>query len=200
MESTKCENNTIEHNKQALSLIIKEFRKLIDLYKFRTDKKTLKILRNTLRKYEKIACDEKEGDIEYLKRMLITLKNLKNTYFNRNKYYDYRVKYFVTDETIKYLFEDGDEDYNIYKINQQYQSFSNKTLLPLNEYLKKIRPELIRLLTNDHEVEPDVNLVFRSRTNSNDEFNMFIKTKSANIDEILNQLIKKKDLTNIGFF
>ena len=88
----------------------------------------------------------------------------------------------------------------IYKINQQYQSFSNKTLLPLNEYLKKIRPELIKLLTNDHEIEPDVNLVFRSRTNSNDEFNMFIKTKSANIDEILNQLIKKKDLTNIGFF
>ena len=97
MESTKCENNTIEHNKQALSLIIKEFRKLIDSYKFRTDKKTLKILRNPLRKYEKIACDEKEGDIEYLKRMLITLKNLKNTYFNRNKYYDYRVKYYIQD-------------------------------------------------------------------------------------------------------
>ena len=42
MESTKCENNTIEHNKQALNSIIKEFRKLIDTYKFRTDKKTFK--------------------------------------------------------------------------------------------------------------------------------------------------------------
>ena len=43
MEPTKCENNTIDHNKQALHSIIKEFRKLIDTYKFRTDKKLLKI-------------------------------------------------------------------------------------------------------------------------------------------------------------
>ena len=40
MESIKCENNTIEHNKHVLNLIIKEFRELIDLYRFRTDKKT----------------------------------------------------------------------------------------------------------------------------------------------------------------
>ena len=33
--------STIEQNKHVLNLIIKEFRELIDLYKFRTDKKTL---------------------------------------------------------------------------------------------------------------------------------------------------------------
>ena len=41
MESTKCENKTIEHNKHVLNLIIKEFRELIGLYRFKTDKKKL---------------------------------------------------------------------------------------------------------------------------------------------------------------
>ena len=44
MESTKCENNTIELNKHVLNLIIKESRELIDLYRFRIDKRTLKTL------------------------------------------------------------------------------------------------------------------------------------------------------------
>ena len=44
---------------------MKEFRELIDLYRFRTDKKTLKILRKAIRKREKIVYDEKEDDIEY---------------------------------------------------------------------------------------------------------------------------------------
>ena len=42
MESTKCDNNTTEHNKHVLNLIIKELRELIDLYRFRTDKKNSK--------------------------------------------------------------------------------------------------------------------------------------------------------------
>ena len=42
MESTKCENNTVERNKHVLNLIIKEFRELIGLYRFKTDKKTCK--------------------------------------------------------------------------------------------------------------------------------------------------------------
>ena len=42
MESTKCENNTIEHNKHVLNLIIKEFRVLIGLCRFKTDKKNCK--------------------------------------------------------------------------------------------------------------------------------------------------------------
>ena len=39
MESTKCEKNTNEHNKQVLNLIIKEFRELVGLYRFKTHKK-----------------------------------------------------------------------------------------------------------------------------------------------------------------
>ena len=111
--------STIEQNKHVLNLIIKEFRELIDLYRFRTDKKTLKILRKALRKREKIVYDEKEDDIEYLKDNIDELKGLKNNYFNKNKY-DYRAKYLGTDQTIKYLFESVDEEYNIYEINQQY--------------------------------------------------------------------------------
>ena len=83
MELTKCENNTIEHNKHVLNLIIKEFRELIDLYRFRTDKKTLKIFRKALRKREKSIYDEKEDDIEYLKDNIDKLKGLKNNYFDR---------------------------------------------------------------------------------------------------------------------
>ena len=60
--------------------------------------------------------DEEEDDIEYIKDNINELKNLKNTYFDRNKYHDYRAKYLGTDETIKYLFEDDEEDYNIYEI------------------------------------------------------------------------------------
>ena len=79
-------------------------------------KKAVKILRKPLTKREKIVCDEKEDDIEYLKDIINEL----NTYFNKNKYHDYKAKYLGTDETIIYLFENPDEDYNMYKINQQY--------------------------------------------------------------------------------
>ena len=200
MESTKCENNTIEHNKQVLNLIIKEFRELIGLYWFKTDKKTLKILRKAIRNREKIVYDEEEDDTEYIKDNINELNNLKNTYFDRNKYNGYRTKYLGTDETIKYLFEDDDEDYNIYKINQQYLSFSKETLLPLDEYLEKIRPGLINLMTKVHEVELIANLVVGSKNNPNNECNVFIKTKPADIDEILDQLIEKhENLKNINF-
>ena len=57
-------------------------------------------------------------------------------------------------------------------------------LLPLDEYLKKIRPGLINLITKNHEVELNVNLVFRSKTNPKNECNIFITSKSANIDEV----------------
>ena len=200
MESTKCENNTIEHSKYILNLIIKGFKEFIDLYRFSTDEKALKFLRKALRKREKIVCDEKEDNIEYLKDNFNELKDLKNTYFNKNKYHDCRVKYFDTDETIRYLLEDDDEDYNIYKKNQQHQSFISKALLPLDEYLKKIRPELIKLMIKNYKAELNVNLVFGSKTNSNDECNVFIKTKSTDIGEIFDQLIgKHEDLTNINF-
>ena len=129
------------------------------------------MFRKAIKNREKIVYDEEQDDIEYIKDNINKLKNLKNTYFDRNKYHGYRAKYLGTDETIKYLFEDYEKDYNIYEINQQYQSFSNKTLLPLDEYLKKIRPGLINLITKNHEVELNVNLVFRSKTNPNNECN-----------------------------
>ena len=110
-------------------------------------KKTLKILRKALGKREKIVYDEKEDDIEYLKDNIDELKGLKNSYFNKNKYHDYRAKYLGTDETIKYLFENDDEDYNIYEIN----------------YLM-IRPELIKLITKNHEDELNANVVVGSKT------------------------------------
>ena len=162
-------------------------------------KNTLRIFRRALKKREKIVYDEKEDDIEYLKDNINELKGLKNNYFNKYKYHDHKVKYLGTDETIRYLFEHDDEDYNIYKVNEQYQSFSNKILLLLNKYIEKIRPELIKLMTKDHEVELNANLVFGSKANSNDECNVFIKTKSVDIDEIFVQLIKKyEDFKNIG--
>ena len=163
-------------------------------------KKNCKILRKAIRNREKIVYDGKEDDIEYIKDNINELMNLKNTYLERNKYHGYRAKYLGTDETVKYLFEEDEENYNIYEINQQYQSFSNKTLLPLNEYFKKSRSGLINLITKNHEVELNVNLVFRSKTNPNNECSIFITSKPADIDEALDQLIKKYEgLKDINF-
>ena len=95
------------------------------------------------------------------------------------------------------MFEEDDEDYNIYKINKQYQSFYGKALLPLDEYLEKIRRELIKLMIKNFEAELKVNLVFGSKTYSSDECNVFIKTKSADIFDQLTE--KHEDLKNINF-
>ena len=89
-----------------------------------------------------------------------------------------------------------DEGYNLYPTNhQQYQSFSGKTLLPLNEYLEKVRPELIKI--KNCEVSINVNIVFKSTRNFNDKRTVQIKSKNTtDIDEIFDQLIKKHhDLT-----
>ena len=98
------------------------------------------------------------------------------------------------------MFGDDKQNYNIYEINQQHQSFSKKTLSPLDECFKKIRAGLINLTTKNYEFELNVNLVFRSKTNPNNECNIFITSKSADIDEALDQLIKKhEDLKDINF-
>ena len=80
MEETRCENNSIEGKNYELYLIIKEFRELISMYRFRFIKKSTRILRKSLRNYEKIVNDEKGDDIEYLKDQVNSLKNLKNLY------------------------------------------------------------------------------------------------------------------------
>ena len=191
MELTKCKNNTIDHRKIELCLIIKEFRELISLYRFIFEKKSTKILRRALRKHEKMADDKNEDNIEYLKDQVNSLKDLKNVYLKKDKYHNYNVKYFGSDETIRYLFKNDDEDYNVYKLHQQYQSFSGKTLLPLNEYLKRIRSKLTKLITKNCEVKLSVNFVFGFLKKPNDEYNVFIESNNAiNIDEIFDQLIK----------
>ena len=97
-------------------------------------------------------------------------------------------------ETIRYLFEDNDEDCSLYLINyQQYQLFSDKTLLKLDEYLEKIWSGLTRLMINC-KVNLNVNTVFRSTKNFNDKRTLHIKSKdTADIDEIFDQLIKRHE-------
>ena len=60
-------NDTIDNKKFELDSIIKEFREIITMYKFRFEKEYIKILRKSIRDYEKIVNDESEDDIEYLK-------------------------------------------------------------------------------------------------------------------------------------
>ena len=50
------------------------------LYRFRTDKRLLKILRKAPRIGERFVYDEKVDDIEYLKNNIDQLKGLKNVY------------------------------------------------------------------------------------------------------------------------
>ena len=65
----------------------------------------------------------KKDDIEYLQDRINSLNSLKNGYLKQNQYQDKNIKYHVI-ETIKYLLNDEDEDYNLYQINyQQYPSF-----------------------------------------------------------------------------
>ena len=66
--------------------------------------------------------------------------------------------------------------------------------MPLNEYLEQIRSELIELMTNDYKVKISVNIVFRSKTNPNDESNVFFDSEdTTHINEIFGQLIKKHE-------
>ena len=44
-------------------------------------------------------------------------------------------------------------------------------------------------MTKNHEVELNANLVFGSKNNPNNKCNVFIKTKSADIDEIFEIII-----------
>ena len=90
--------------------------------------------------------------------------------------------------------DDDDEDYNLYSTKyQQHESFSVKIFLPLNEYLEKIRPELIKIIKNC-KINLIVNAVFKSANNFNDKRTMRVKNKdTTDIDEIFDELIKKHD-------
>ena len=55
-------------------------------------------------------------------------------------------------------------------------------------------------MCENYEVELSVNFVLGSKINPNNAYNIFIKAKSADIDEVFDQLIKKhEDLKNINF-
>ena len=74
-------------------------------------------------------------------------------------------------------------------------------MLPLDEYLEKIRPELTKLMTNDYNVKLSVNVVFITKINPNNECYVFIESDNkTDVDEIFDELIKKcKSLRNINF-
>ena len=95
------------------------------------------------------------------------------------------------------MFDNINNDYTLYPINnQQYQSFSDKILLPLNKYLDKIRSELIKLM-NDRKVKLVASSIFRSIKSPNDKTTLCIKSKNT-IDEIFDQLIEKHEVqTNL---
>ena len=61
------------------------------------------------------------------------------------------------------MFDDNDEDYDLHPINnKQYQSFSDKSLLPFCEYLERIRPNLIKLMSDCCKSKLNVKVVFRA--------------------------------------
>ena len=172
----------MENKKSEIKSIIKEFREIIKTYGLKYKKTVLKNLRKPLRSHEKIVYDGNEDEIEYLQERVNYLNKLLKVCTKQNQCHDHNDKYHSI-ETIKYLFEKNDEDYNLHQINyQQYQSFSSKILSTLDEYFK----------IKDCKVKRSVNTVFRSTKNPNDKRTLQITSKTTtDVDEIFGQLIKK---------
>ena len=115
--------------------IINNFRRLTKTHEFKYKETLLTNLKKSLRSHEKIVANDFKNDIEYLQDRIDYLNNLFESYTQKKR---------NEIETTKCLFDNNDEDYDLYPINiQQYQSFSDKILLPFNEYLEKSRPKLI---------------------------------------------------------
>ena len=86
------------------------------------------------------------------------------------------------------------------KLINNISHFLTRLYYHLMNILKKIKPGLINLITKNHEVELNVNLVYRSKTNPYNECNIFITSKSADIDEVFDLLIKKSEDLKIIVF
>ena len=126
------------YKKSLIKSIIKDFREFVVDYGFKYKKTVLKNVRRRLRSDKKAADDENEDDNEYLQEITDRLSVSKKDYFKQNKHHDHNTKYWGI-ETIKYLFDDENEDcYELYLIKyQQYQQSSGKILLAPDEYLEK---------------------------------------------------------------
>ena len=109
MKQIKCENNTISYKKSEFKLVTDGFREIIRIYGFIYNKKRLSTLRRAIRGHEKIVIDKKEDDTEYLQDRINYLNSLKNRYLKQNQYQDKNDNYHGI-ETIRYLFNDDDED------------------------------------------------------------------------------------------
>ena len=118
LQKMKSNNNTIMHKNSVIIGLTKDFREIIKTYCFKYKRTVLKDLRFRLRSDEKDAYDENEDNIEYLQDIIDRLTKLKKHYFKQNKYHDHINKYHGI-ETIKYLFNDEDEDENLHLINNQ---------------------------------------------------------------------------------
>ena len=71
------------------------------------------------------------------------------------------------------MFDGGNDDCYRLKTNnhQQYQTNSDKKVLPPNEYLEKIRPDLIQLINNleNSRIQVTMHIVFNSTRNLNEK-------------------------------
>ena len=172
--------------------IIDNFKRLANTIEFRCKKNLLTNLEKILRSNEKMVINGFKNDIKYLQDCIDYLNNLFESYTAKNKSDEI--------ETIRYLFDDNVENYDLHPINnKQYQSFSDKNLLPFREYLKRIRASLIVLMSDGCKVKLNVNIAFRSEKfkKSNDKINIYIKSKNTtDIDEIFAQLIEKHEKLN----
>ena len=166
--------------------IIDSFKRLANTIEFRYRKNLLTNLKKTLKPYAEMVVNDSKNDIEYLQDCIDYLNNLLESYTEKNKCNEI--------ETIRYFFDDDDEDYDLHLINnKKYQSFSDKNLLPFCEYLERISPNLIKFMSDCCKVTLNVNVVFRSERlkKSNDKINIYIKSKNTtDIDEIFSQLIE----------
>ena len=98
------------------------------------------------------------------------------------------------------MFSEDNDCYGLKTIrNQQNYTSSNRKSLPLNEYLDKIKPDLVQLINNnkDNKIQPTMHVVFDSTRSFNDKKTLYIKIKylTTNVDEIIEVLIEHyKDL------
>ena len=153
------DNNVITYKKSLIKSIIKDFREIITQYGFKYRKDVLKRLRRTLRSYEKAANDEKEDDKEYLQYVINSLNSLIKACLN-----------------LQYI---------INSLNSLKKAYLKKLLAP-NEYLEKIRPNLIQLINNHKDnnnwkIQLTTQIIFNSIKNLNDKRILYVKTKNVEI-------------------